>query len=130
MPNGRGIRLPGGDLLQVALLAADAQGIAQNRALREQAQRCAPVRVRPFRVDALPMAISYEQARSLPVTGDGALVGVGGDDLAQLRIDAPGVLVIGHPGTGRSTALAVQARSLAEDGPAARPGHSPEVVPR
>ena len=116
MPNGRGIRMPGGDLLQVALLAAEPSGAAQNRALRELAAQCAPVRSRPFRVDGLPMAVTYEQARDLPAPGDGVLVGVGGDELAQVRINSPGVLVIGHPGTGRSTALAVQARSLAEYG--------------
>ena len=116
MPNGRGIRLPGRDLIQVALLTGEPQGMAQNRALREQAGRCPAAGSGPFRVDALPMSVSYEQARSLPVTGDGALVGVGGDELAQVRVDTPGLLVVGHPGTGRSTALAVQARSLAEYG--------------
>ena len=89
MPTGRGVRLPGGDLLQVALLAGEPQGTAQNRAVREHAARCAPARKQPFRVDALPMAVTYEQARSLPATSEGALVGVGGNELAQVRVDSP-----------------------------------------
>jgi DNA segregation ATPase FtsK/SpoIIIE, S-DNA-T family len=116
MPNGRGLRLPGGDLLQVALLAREPGGTAQNRALREQAARCAPVRGRPIRVDSLPEVVTYEEGRRLPATGHGAFVGVGGDELAQVCVNSPGFLVLGHPGTGRSTALAVQARSLAEYG--------------
>jgi DNA segregation ATPase FtsK/SpoIIIE, S-DNA-T family len=116
MPNGRGLRLPDGDLLQVALLAGEPQGTAQNRALRELAERGPQPRKQPMRVDALPMAVTYDQACRLPETGDGALVGVGGDELAQVRVDAPSFLVIGHPGTGRSTALAIQARSLADYG--------------
>ena len=44
------------------------------------------------------------------------LVGVGGDDLSQVRVDTAGLLVIGPSGSGRSTALAVEARSLAQAG--------------
>jgi S-DNA-T family DNA segregation ATPase FtsK/SpoIIIE len=115
MPSGRGLHVPGGDLLQVAVLAADSQGAAQNRTLREWAGQCRQPDVRPFRVDPLPTSISFEQARELPQSGSGILVGVGGDDLRQVRVDAPGLLVIGQPGSGRSTALAVQALSLADE---------------
>jgi S-DNA-T family DNA segregation ATPase FtsK/SpoIIIE len=116
MPNGRGLGLPGGDLLQVAVLAGEPQGTAQNHALRDLAERIVEPQNPPMRVDAVPMAVTYDQARRLPEIGEGALVGVGGDELAQVRVDAPSFLVIGHPGTGRSTALAVQARSLADYG--------------
>jgi DNA segregation ATPase FtsK/SpoIIIE, S-DNA-T family len=118
MPGGRGIRMPGGDLLQVAVLTADAQGATENRALRDWAGRCPDPAVRPFRVDPLPTTITYDQACGLPGPRGGILVGVGGDDLGQLRVDTPGLLVIGQPGSGRSTALAVQALSLAAGGAA------------
>ena len=117
MPSGRGLRLPDGQLLQVALVSADAQGAAQNRELRTRAGHAGRPVIRPFRVDPLPVAITFEQACELPAgpTGD-VLVGVGGDDLSQVRAETPGLLVIGPSGSGRSTALAVQARSLAQAG--------------
>jgi len=116
MPNGRGFGMPGGELLQVAVLTEQAQGATENRALREQAARLASPSRPPFRVDALPAVITAEQALALPSPGDGALIGVGGDDLAQIRITAPGFLVIGPSGSGRSTALATQASSLGRAG--------------
>ena len=116
MPNGRGFQLPGGDLLQVALLSAQGQGAAENQALRDLARRAALGADRPFRVDPLPLSISMEEALDLPGHGPGVLVGVGGDDLGQIRVETPGLLVIGPPGSGRSTALAVQAASLARAG--------------
>jgi len=115
MPSGRGFTMPGDDLLQVAVLTGQAQGAAENQALRDLAAGSAPSRP-PFRVDALPAGISLERAMALPHHGEGALVGVGGDSLAQIRVTAPGFLVIGPPGRGRSTALTVQAFSLAADG--------------
>jgi DNA segregation ATPase FtsK/SpoIIIE, S-DNA-T family len=115
MPSGRGLRLPDGALLQVALVSADARGAAQNRELRTRAGHVGRPVNRPFRVDPLPVAITFEQACELPAgPGDGVLVGVGGDDLSQVRAETPGLLVIGPSGSGRSTALAVQARSLAQ----------------
>jgi DNA segregation ATPase FtsK/SpoIIIE, S-DNA-T family len=118
LPAGRGFRLPASDLLQVALVSQDAQGAAQNRELRARAERAARPSIRPFRVDPLPVAISFEDACELPAgPGSGAVgVGVGGDDLSRVRVDTPGLLVIGPPGSGRSTALAVQARWLAGAG--------------
>jgi S-DNA-T family DNA segregation ATPase FtsK/SpoIIIE len=41
---------------------------------------------------------------------------VGGDELSQVRLESPVVLVLGQPGSGRSTALAVMVRSLAGEG--------------
>ena len=116
MPNGRGFQLPGGDLLQVALLSAQGQGAAENQALRDLARRAASGAGRPFRVDPLPLSISMTEALDLPGDGPGLLVGVGGDELGQIRVETPGLLVIGPPGSGRSTALAVQAASLARAG--------------
>jgi len=117
MPSGRGLRLPGAELLHVALVSADPQGAAQNRELRTRAGHAGRPAIRPFRVDPLPVAITFEQACELPAgPGGGVLVGVGGDDLSQLRAETPGLLVIGPSGSGRSTALAVQARSLAQAG--------------
>ena len=116
MPNGRGFQLPGGDLLQVALLSAQGQGAAENQALRDLARRAALGEGRPFRVDPLPLSISMTEALGLPGDGPGLLVGVGGDDLGQVRVETPGLLVIGPTGSGRSTALAVQAASLARAG--------------
>jgi S-DNA-T family DNA segregation ATPase FtsK/SpoIIIE len=116
MPAGRGFTMPGEDVLQIAVLTPQAQGAAENRALRELAAAVpAPARP-PLRVDPLPAAITAEQALALPSDRDGALVGVGGDTLAQIRVNPPGFLVIGPPGRGRSTALAVQAYSLAAAG--------------
>jgi len=116
MPNGRGFRLPGSDLLQVASLSAQGQGAAENQALRDLARRAACGVGRPFRVDPLPLSISLTEALDLPGYGPGLLVGVGGDDLGQIRVETPGLLVIGPPGSGRSTALAVQATSLVRAG--------------
>jgi S-DNA-T family DNA segregation ATPase FtsK/SpoIIIE len=117
MPSGRGLRLSDGGLLQVALVSADPQGAAQNRELRTRAGRTAQPASRPFRVDPLPVAITFEQACELPAgPGGGVLVGVGGDDLGQVRAQTPGLLVVGPSGSGRSTALAVAARSLAQAG--------------
>ena len=117
LPAGRGLRMPAGDLVQVAVLPGDARGAAQNRELRARAERAGHPAVPPFRVDPLPVAITYEQARDLQAgPGGGVIVGVGGDDLTQVRIETPGLLVIGQPGSGRSTALTVQARSLSQAG--------------
>lgn len=116
LPPGRGIRLPAGDLLQVAVLSADTQGLAQNQALRELAARCARPAVRPLRIDALPGAIGYQQVCDLPGAGPGILVGAGGDDLRQVRADTLILLTVGQPGSGRSSALAGQGRSLAAAG--------------
>jgi DNA segregation ATPase FtsK/SpoIIIE, S-DNA-T family len=116
MPNGRGFHLPGGDLLQVAALSEHGQGAAENQALRDLARRAATGTGHPFRVDPLPPSISITEALDLPDHGPGLLVGVGGDELSQIRVETPGLLVIGPPGSGRSTALAVQAASLARAG--------------
>jgi DNA segregation ATPase FtsK/SpoIIIE, S-DNA-T family len=117
MPSGRGLRLPAGELLQVALVSADPQGAAQNRELRTRAAQAGRPAIRPFRVDPLPVSVTFEQACELPGSPEGGvLVGVGGDDLSQVRVQTSGLLVIGPSESGRSTALAVQAHSLARAG--------------
>ena len=85
-----------------------------------------PVRIRPFRVDALPALITVAELRSLPGLPDPAgglppaaplppsparrlvCVGVGGDELVPVRIPVRrgGVLaVLGGAGAGKSTLL-------------------------
>lgn len=110
----RSFRVPSGDPIQIAHVGDSPDGAAQTGALRELAgSAAASVGWGPFRVDPLPASIGYAQALRLPRRGEGALAGVGGDELAQVRLSAPVVLVLGQPGSGRSTALAVMVRSLA-----------------
>jgi len=114
---GRAFRVPSGDPIQIAHVGASPDGAAQTAALRELGgSAVAPPGWRPFRVDPLPVSIGYAQALHLPRRGEGALAGVGGDELSQVRLPAPVVLVLGQPGSGRSTALAVMVRSLAGEG--------------
>jgi DNA segregation ATPase FtsK/SpoIIIE, S-DNA-T family len=79
---------------------------------------------RPFRVDAAPTRVTFEQAWALRPTGPGlvaapalwGLVGVGGDSLAPLGPDlaagVPAFVVAGPGGSGRSTILVSMARSF------------------
>jgi S-DNA-T family DNA segregation ATPase FtsK/SpoIIIE len=114
---GRAFRVPSGDPIQIAHVGVSPDGAAQTAALRELGgSAVAPPGWRPFRVDPLPVSIGYAQALHLPRRGEGALAGVGGDELSQVRLSAPVVLVLGQPGSGRSTALAVMVRSLAGEG--------------
>lgn len=130
VPPGRGWA---GDAteLQVALLGAEGDsGREQSAALKEIADRVVerdrsvPAARRPFRVQALPSRIGFEDAyerlpASLrrPLWG---LVGVAGDDLdpigADFTADAPTYMIAGPPGSGRSTALATMAVSLLAGG--------------
>src|ERR1035438_10818983 len=103
---GRAFRVPFGDPIQIAHVGASPDGAAQTAALRELGgSAVAPPGWRPFRVDPLPVSIGYAQALHLPRRGAGALAGVGGDELSQVRLSAPVVLVLGQPGSGRSTPL-------------------------
>lgn len=118
MPAGRALQATSGDGVQIAIVGDDPAGAGQARALRELTRTVAPAPAgqRPLRVDALPASIGYAQALALPVTGEGLLVGVGGDELSQVRVSAPALLVVGPPGSGRSTALATLAMSQADAG--------------
>lgn len=131
MPPGRALRAESGNEVQIALLGDDPSGQAQAAALRQvgaDATRRWPLerrRNRPFRVDAMPAAISFDQACELagPERSTSplwALVGVGGDELAAFGVDladaGPGFVIGGPAKTGRSTALVTMARSLLRSG--------------
>jgi S-DNA-T family DNA segregation ATPase FtsK/SpoIIIE len=125
LPPGRAFSAGSGTETQVALLGTDPTGQGQAAALRAIAGACAkrdaavPSRARPFRVDAVPARVTFEQAWGLrpasasPLWG---LVGVGGDSLAALGPDlaagVPSFIVAGPGGSGRSTILASMARSF------------------
>ena len=129
LPPGRAFQAGDGTELQVALLGTDPTGQGQAAALRAIAGSCAsrdgaaPSAARPFRVDAAPARIGFEQAWGLrpacvsPLWG---LVGVGGDELAALGPDlaagVPAFVVAGPAGSGRSTVLTSMARSLLRAG--------------
>ncbi|MGW3197563.1 FtsK/SpoIIIE domain-containing protein [Streptomyces sp. NPDC001118] len=133
MPPGRALRLTdeGVQECQLALLAADPAGKAQVEALQQIATEAArshprpPRRLRPMRVDALPIRCSTEEALALdpdfaPASDLWALVGVGGDELAPLGADlseaGPGFVIAGPPKSGRSSTLITMARSLTRRG--------------
>ncbi|MGW2422243.1 FtsK/SpoIIIE domain-containing protein [Streptomyces sp. NPDC001709] len=133
MPPGRALRLTddGVQECQLALLAADPAGKAQVEALQQIATETArihprpPRRLRPMRVDALPIRCTAEEALALdpefaPTSDLWALVGVGGDELAPLGADlseaGPGFVIAGPPKSGRSSTLITMARSLTRGG--------------
>jgi DNA segregation ATPase FtsK/SpoIIIE, S-DNA-T family len=112
---------------QVALLDADSSGPAQAAALRRLgeaslARHGRPEGARrPLRVDALPAAITLEEAWRLapgfvPPSPLWALVGAGGDELGpaglDIRDEGPGLTVTGPRRSGRSTTLLTMATSL------------------
>jgi S-DNA-T family DNA segregation ATPase FtsK/SpoIIIE len=136
MPPGRVVELAdvGGASLresQIALLSADASGTAQVASLQRIARdaerssgrtRQSP---RPFRVDELPIRVTYSEALALnpdftAPSALWALVGVGGDELSPVGVDllaeGPGFTVAGPPRSGRSTVLMTMARSLLDPG--------------
>ncbi len=131
LPPGRALRGDSGREVQVGLLvddpAATAQAAAVARVAGEAAVRWPPTRLRnrPFRVDALPSTIDFDDASALvePAATSAsplwALVAVGGDDLTALGVDLArvgGFVVAGPPRSGRSTALMTVARSLGANG--------------
>lgn len=128
---GRALRSESAIETQVAVLAPDISGQGQASALTRIGERAReregppPVAQRPFRVDALPARLGFEQAwdmRDEAVSGGSmwALVGVGGDTLTAfgpaLGTGTPGFVVAGPPTSGRSTVLLTMARSLRRDG--------------
>ena len=130
VPPGRAFRAGTGVEVQVALLGPDPSGQGQAAALRSVAAACAlrdgavASAQRPFRVDAAPTRVTFEQAWALRPTGPGpgaasalwGLVGVGGDALAPLGPDlfvgVPAFVIAGPGGSGRSTILVSMARSF------------------
>jgi S-DNA-T family DNA segregation ATPase FtsK/SpoIIIE len=131
IPPGRAFRTGSGAEVQVALLGPDPTGQGQAAALRAIAGSVAlrdgavPASARPFRVDAAPARVTFDQAWALrPAAGRAsglwALVGVGGDALAargpDLGAGVPAFIVAGPGGSGRSTILVAMARSLLSTG--------------
>jgi S-DNA-T family DNA segregation ATPase FtsK/SpoIIIE len=124
IPPGRCFRAGSGIEVQVALLDTDASGQGQAAALRAIAASCSsrdaavPTSLRAFRVDMLPVRISFADAWGMrPVTGPmWGMVGVGGDELAAYGPDladgVPAFIVAGPAKSGRSTILVSMARSL------------------
>ncbi|MGW0878207.1 FtsK/SpoIIIE domain-containing protein [Streptomyces sp. NPDC002671] len=128
---GRAVRAGPGTETQFALLTGDATDQAQAEALAEiQAAAVArdegvPEERRPFRVDALPGRIGFDEAWQLRDRRGArsrlwTLVGVGGDELTgygpDLAEGVPAFVVAGPPKSGRSTALLNVARSCLNQG--------------
>ncbi len=118
VPNGEG----GATEVQIALLDRDPSGSAQVAAIQRVAAEAAAEaqalpRVRrgrqvPFRLRALPEHVSLASLADAGGSAEGPLwipFGIGGDDAAPLGLDlaadGPGALIVGPPGSGRSTAL-------------------------
>ncbi|WP_416979297.1 FtsK/SpoIIIE domain-containing protein [Streptomyces sp. T028] len=129
MPPGRALRATdeGVQESQIALLAPDPSGQAQVQALRAIGREAAEAgagrsrRLRPMRVDALPVRATVRDAYALdpdftPPSPMWALLGVGGDELGPVGVDlsesGPGFVIAGPPRSGRSTTLVAAARSL------------------
>ncbi|AXI81272.1 FtsK/SpoIIIE domain-containing protein [Peterkaempfera bronchialis] len=126
-PPGRGIRARDTAEVQIAVLGPDLSGTAQASLLTALGEELTvreaevPEERRPIRLDVLPDLVRYADAMALrrdpgPLR---PLVGVGGDTLTALGpdlADVPTFVIAGPPRTGRSTALAVVARSLLESG--------------
>ena len=127
MVDGRGFRSDGLRETQVALLADDPAGTAQVGALQAIARDAtarwdaadAPVELRPFRLDVLPVRVGIGQADELlgdhaEAVGPSSLVlAVGGDTLGVRTLDAfehgPALLVTGSRRAGRSSVLRTMA---------------------
>jgi len=128
MPAGRAIRVRDATSLQIALLAEDPAGAAQNAALQLLAGRAGsraaadPAEVLPLRVRQLPERVPLKLLDH-STSGQGPLwtvLGVGGDAVEPVGVDlaenGPGFLVAGPARSGRSTALLTLARGLAVGG--------------
>jgi DNA segregation ATPase FtsK/SpoIIIE, S-DNA-T family len=119
IPAGRAFRSGEAPVeVQLALLSDDAAGTAQVARMQQLSAEASasegelPAALRPRRVDELPVTISYPDALALAdrkVAPSELLVGVGGDSLGLRTVDVltdgQGLLVVGAPRTGRSSAL-------------------------
>lgn len=119
LPPGRGWLVDATPrLAQVSLLDADPAGAAQSAALRRRGAGAPAAAMQPpHRFAVLPERVRLDE---LEPGQDGNLVlGVGGDVLEAVhhRLDfGPGLLVVGPPGSGRSTTLCTVAAGLARLG--------------
>lgn len=125
MPAGRGLLLPDGEEVQLALLTADPSGQAQAAAVTALAASLPPARAtHPRRFDGLPDTIELAELvdrasdiRDRPL----AVLGVGGDDVEPVGIEpdpAWGLtaLICGPARSGRTNALLTLAHQLATRG--------------
>jgi S-DNA-T family DNA segregation ATPase FtsK/SpoIIIE len=123
LPPGRGhlVRDRSARLLQVAVLG-DVSGTSQAGAVDEIARRAAyrpgsP----PFTVPAMPTAVAQDEVTGTDATRPRFVpVGLGDEDVSlvgfDLAVDGRKLVVAGHPGSGRSTALLTIARGLVRQG--------------
>lgn len=124
MPPGRALWMPGGHETQVALLAPDPAGAAQNAALDSLASRSAapgPTE-RPRRVAPMPgevrLADITRGAGGSRLEGGSLMVtlGIGGAELHRVSVDliacGPTFLISGPRSSGRTTALTTVLASL------------------
>jgi S-DNA-T family DNA segregation ATPase FtsK/SpoIIIE len=125
---GRGVVLPGGEQVQVAVLGCDHAGAAQNEVLNRLVETTAagddgggppPIRVEPL-PSRVVMADIRADAKAVSPGCDWALLGAGGDDAGPVGVDihrdGPWLLITGGPGSGRSTALLTAATWLLGEG--------------
>jgi S-DNA-T family DNA segregation ATPase FtsK/SpoIIIE len=124
MPAGRGhlVRDRSAHLLQVAVLGGEVSGASQAAAVGEVAQRATTLAGGPpFVVPAMPAAVSLDEVASADASTSAFVpVGLGDEDVSlvgfDLAVDGRKLVVAGHPGSGRSTALLTIARGLVTQG--------------
>jgi S-DNA-T family DNA segregation ATPase FtsK/SpoIIIE len=128
---GRAVRSGDQAEVQVAVPGTGPSGAAQAEAVTALVRRwqldAAPAGVpaaAPFRVDPLPIRVTWADVAPPPAARPArpawTLLGLGGDELHPVGVDlldaGGGMVVAGPRRSGRSNALAVMARSLAEGG--------------
>jgi len=122
VPPGRAYRPGSADVVQLALLLADASPDAQNAAVRDLAATLATARTHPpLRIVELPSALHLRDCPSIDQPRDGrVVVAVGGDDASPRVVDLfdlrPPLLIGGSSRSGRTEALAMIAHQLSRQG--------------
>ena len=107
MQAGRAVLAEGGQEVQFAVLDGDVSTAAQATRISEIAAKYgSPVHRPPIRVRSLP---NQCEARIPLATSGQAVLGIGGDDARQISLDITTsdrrLLIVGPPGSGRTTAL-------------------------
>ncbi|WP_258804816.1 FtsK/SpoIIIE domain-containing protein [Pseudarthrobacter sp. NS4] len=129
IPAGRAFAADTGSESQIALLAPNPAGQAQSQALHSIAREAKELTAnknalhRPLALRTLPTRIHFDEVwtnrtgHMSPLT---AVIGVGGDDLDPVSIDLqsgqPSFLIVGTPGSGRSTMALAAAESFRRNG--------------